>query len=302
MATTSNIEWTDATWNPVTGCSAVSPGCAHCYAATMTKRLAAMGREEYEGLLNSHGHFNGKVNQLTERLAVPLKWRKPRMVFVNSMSDLFHEEIPDKFIRMVFAIMSICGQHTFQVLTKRAKRMAEWFANDENSLSACQAELIASDWWCDVRPDRTPTNRDRMRDTSQINGTRRGVGDGNYWPLGNVWLGVSSEDEKRAYERIPHLIDCPAVVRFVSAEPLLGPIDFSGFFGVDWVIVGGESGTKARPMRIEWVREIRDRCKTASIPFFFKQWGRRGFAPDCAIIDGMEHREFPAATVRLTTL
>lgn len=342
MSTNSHIEWTDATWNPVTGCSAVSPGCANCYAAKMTKRLAAMGREDYVGLLNSHGHFNGEVNQLPERLGVPLKWRKPRMVFVNSMSDLFHEAIPDKFIRMVFAIMSACGQHTFQVLTKRAERMADWFAGDENSLSACQAELVASDWWCDVRPDRTPTNRDRIRDTSQINGTCRGVGDGNYWPLGNVWLGVSAEDNERAYERIPHLIDCPAAVRFVSAEPLLGPIDFSGFFGgeyvaapgdvvepnynfgIDWVIVGGESGPKSRPMKAAWVREIRDRCEAASVPLFFKQWGewcdvdnmpeavyadidnahnlaghgqnewRVGKRRAGAMIDGREHREWPA--------
>ena len=341
MSTDSHIEWTDATWNPVTGCSAVSPGCANCYAAKMTKRLAAMGREDYVGLLNSHGHFNGEVNQLPERLGVPLKWRKPRMVFVNSMSDLFHEAIPDKFIRMVFAIMSACGQHTFQVLTKRAERMADWFADDENSLSACQAELVASDWWCDVRPDRTPTNRDRIRDTSQINGTCRGVGDGNYWPLGNVWLGVSAEDNERAYERVPHLIDCPAAVRFVSAEPLLGQIDFSGFFGgehvvapgdvvepnynfgIDWVIVGGESGPKSRPMKADWVREIRDRCEVASVPLFFKQWGewcdvdnmpetvyaeldnaynlagygqrewRVGKRRAGAMIDGREHREWP---------
>ncbi len=289
MATT-NIEWTDVTWNPVTGCSAVSPGCTHCYAATMTNRLQAMGRKEYSGLLNAHGHFNGNVNTLTERLAAPLRWRKPRMVFVNSMSDLFHENVPDSFIRMVFAVMSIAGQHTFQVLTKRAERMSQWFADEANSLSACQAELVASDWWCATQPDRTPTNRNRVRDTSQINGTSRGLGDGNYWPLGNVWLGVSAEDDGRARERIPHLLSCPASVWFVSAEPLLGPISYTGMFGVDWVIVGGESGPCARPLLPQWVRDIRDKCKTAIVPFFFKQWGPRQAGH---LLDGRAHREWP---------
>lgn len=237
----------------------------------MTRRLEAMGQERYAGLTTKK-HFNGKIKTHDDVLAAPLRWKKPSMVFVNSMSDLFHEAIPDQFIRMVFAVMSVCGQHTFQVLTKRPERMAAWFADDENSLSACQAELVASDWWCNVRPHRTPTNRGRIRDTSQINGTCRGVGDGNYWPLGNVWLGTSVEN-RDATTRIEHLRAVPAATRFLSCEPLLGQLGTLDLAGIHWVIVGGESGRGARPMHPDWAREIRDQCIPAGVAFFFKQWG-----------------------------
>jgi protein gp37 len=291
MAITSSIEWTDASWNCLAGCEAVSPGCAHCYAATMTRRLEAMGQADYAGLTTAK-HFNGKVRCLPHKLDVPLKWRKPRRVFVNSMSDLFHEDVPDAFIRQVFGVMSNCGQHTFQILTKRAQRMADWFADQANRLTACQAEFVVDD--DAYAATRTPTGRNRVRDLRAINGTHgASVGDGNYWPLPNVWLGVSAEDQQRADERIPWLLQTPAAVRFVSAEPLLGAIDlwkwitpkvckcrgntdcecFPGKSLLDWIIAGGESGPHARPSHPDWFRSLRDQCQAAGVAFFFKQWG-----------------------------
>lgn len=318
----SNIEWTDTTWNPVIGCTPVSPGCLNCYAATMARRLEAMGRPEYavRGLETARGKvvriaevrngravFTGEVRCLPERLTEPLHWKRPRMVFVNSMSDLFHEAVPDRFIRLVFAAMSYCGQHTFQVLTKRPERMAAWLADPENSLSACQAEWVVADI-----DDRTPTGKRRIgRRGSEgaINGSRKGLGDGNYWPLPNVWLGTSVEDQARADERIPHLLRCPAAVRFLSCEPLLGAVDLHDLMGrwfcaycdshyaeyvngcprchfgeegtgssvrlsrLHWAIVGGESGPHAREFREEWAKSIRDQCADAGVPFFFKQYG-----------------------------
>jgi len=301
MATASNIEWTEATWNPIAGCSIKSPGCHHCYAATMAHRLAAMGQAKYAGTTekkNAKVHWTGKINLDLGSLGVPLGWRKPKRIFVNSMSDLFHEDVPDEFIRKVFAVMSVCGQHTFQVLTKRVERMRDWFADDENNLSACQAEWVGSD---EYDATLTPTGRSRVRDGSAINGTYGPrVGEGNYWPLPNVWLGVSVEDQARADERIPLLLQTPAAVRFLSCEPLLGPVELSdlsgwitsdavhwwgrpilGGSGINWVIGGGESGPGARPMHPDWARSLRDQCQAAGVAFFFKQWGeyRPGGAP-----------------------
>ncbi|MFN8995384.1 MAG: DUF5131 family protein, partial [Pseudomonadota bacterium] len=253
----SNIEWTDRTWNPVIGCTPVSPGCLNCYAAAMARRLEGMGKEDYaprqvEAVMGTpydphtpaktlriaevrggRAVFTGEVRTLAHRLTEPLKWRKPCRVFVNSMSDLFHESVPDKFIRLVFAAMSWAGQHTYQVLTKRPDRMAAWFADPENSLSACQAE-----WLVEAIDDTTPTGKHRIGrrgSTGSINGTRRGVGDGNYWPLPNVWLGTSVENQAAADERIPHLLRCPAAVRFLSCEPLLEHVDLSAFFGGTYI-------------------------------------------------------------------
>jgi protein gp37 len=214
MAAYSGIEWTEATWNPVTGCTKVSPGCLHCYAERMAKRLKAMGQPKYA---------NGfKLTMHADCLDQPLHWRKPRMVFVNSMSDLFHEGVPSSFIQDVFDVMRRASRHTFQVLTKRSRRLLE------------------------LNPEID-------------------------WPK-NVWMGVSVENQDYAF-RIEHLRKTSAHVKFLSLEPLLGPLPQLDLRGIDWVIVGGESGPGARPMAGEWVVEIRDQCLTSDVPFFFKQWG-----------------------------
>lgn len=210
----SHIEWTEATWNPTTGCTKVSEGCRHCYAETMAKRLKAMGQPRYQ---------NGFKLTLHEDLVdLPLKWKKPRKVFVNSMSDLFHKDVPTDFIVRVFATMNAASQHTFQVLTKRPERVAE------------MAHLLN---WTD-----------------------------------NIWMGTSVED-MRVAGRVEHLRRVPAVVRFLSCEPLLGSLADLNLEGIHWVIVGGESGPGARPMDAKWARELRDKCLERGIAYFFKQWG-----------------------------
>lgn len=236
MATASSIEWTDATWNPVTGCTKVSQGCKHCYAERMAKRLQAMGVARYaDGF---------KLALQEDQLDAPLRWRKPKRVFVNSMSDLFHKDVPTEFIRRVFEVMEQCPQHEFQVLTKRADR-----------LEGIAPELV--------------------------------------WPR-NVWMGVSVEDRPSLW-RMGHLRHVPAAVRFLSVEPLLerlGPLDLRG---IDWVIVGGESGPGARPMQADWVREIRASCRQAEVAFFFKQWGGVVKKKTGRELDGQFWDEMPAA-------
>ena len=224
MAATT-IEWTDATWNPVAGCTVVSPGCANCYAIRMAARLAAMGQAKYLGLTRSTADgpsWTGKVVCDEASLDIPLRWRKPRFVFVNSMSDLFHAEVPEPFIRRVWNTMAAAPQHTFQILTKRPRRM----------------RAIAE------RLERLP----------------------------NVWLGTSVETSDHLW-RIRELQATRAAVRFVSFEPLLGPVNDAHLADIHWAIVGGESGPGARPMESDWVRSIRDQCAEQNVAFFFKQWG-----------------------------
>ena len=235
MATKSSIEWTEMTWNPVTGCTKISQGCKHCYAERMARRLEAMGAERYQ---------NGfRVTLHPDSLDLPRRWRKPRVVFVNSMSDLFHEEVPFEYIEQVFATMRECPQHTFQVLTKRSERLAEF--------------------------------------SSRLT-----------WPR-NVWMGVSVEDS-RVLHRVQDLQSVPAAVRFLSLEPLIGPLNRLALDGIHWVIVGGESGPHARSMRSEWVHEIFERCRVARVPFFFKQWG--GVRKDLTgrKLNGRTYDEMPA--------
>jgi len=214
MATRSSIEWTESTWNPVTGCTKVSPGCDHCYAERMARRLKAMGQRNYRNgfKLTLHRHV----------LEAPLRWKTPQTIFVNSMSDLFHRDVPLRFIRDVFDVMRRASHHRFQVLTKRSKRLAQLAPK--------------LDW-----PD-------------------------------NVWMGVSVENADFAF-RVRHLVKTGARVKFLSLEPLLGPLPGLQLDGIDWVIVGGESGPGARPMEQEWVTGIRDRCVSRGVAFFFKQWG-----------------------------
>ena len=318
----SKIEWTEQTWNPIVGCSLVSPGCTNCYAMAMAARNERMGVSRYDGLtreVNGRAVWTGKVARAPEStLLAPLKRRKRTTYFVNSMSDLFHEDVPDAWIDEIFATMGESPQHIFQILTKRADRMRRYMI--------------------DVRDRRTI------------------LAGAFAWPLPNVWLGVSTERQQEADERIPLLLQTPAAVRFISAEPLLGPIDLtriaapkvapddnaegwkfncldapSDYYelwvddpfregprcidsgdgpyretALDWVIVGGESGLGARPMNPDWARALRDQCQTAGVPFFFKQWGEFSDREDCdgnilrvgkraagRLLDGVEHNAMP---------
>lgn len=289
MSDNSTIEWTDATWNPVTGCEEVSPGCDHCYAKTFAER--------FRGTPGHYFEQGFDVQLRPDKLLLPFRWRKPRKVFVNSMSDLFHKDVPDAYIAEVFSVMARTPEHTYQVLTKRHGRM------------------------------RSLLNRPSFRDNLAVWGP---------WPLPNVWLGVSVEDQARADLRIPALLETPAAVRWISAEPLLGPVNLhavrglSGQYGhqgahrgigtadcpterhhhhddrcrfpLDWVVVGGESGRGARPMHPAWARSLRDQCAEARVPFHFKQagsalareWGLSGKGGDPSEWPTSWPREYPA--------
>jgi protein gp37 len=286
MADKSGIEWTDATWNPVVGCTRVSEGCRNCYAETLSARFSGIVGHKFEGIAhrfspigtdlgqgqgdgagqvkgNSKGEarWTGLVKCIEGELATPLKWRKPRRIFVNSVSDSFHEKVPFEFLDRMWAVMALCPQHVFQVLTKRPERMVAYFADGGRAFRWVDAMRTLPAF-----PKNPPTWLD--------------------WPLPNVWLGTSVENQECAEERIPWLLRCPAAVRFLSCEPLLGAVDLGewidgkdgkqGRNGIDWVIAGGESSAGrpgARPCHPDWVRGIRDQCVGAGVPFFFKQWG-----------------------------
>lgn len=242
MADGSTIEWTDATWNPVTGCTKITRGCDNCYAARFSERFRGVPGHPFETGFD--------LTLRPERLSQPLSWLRPRMIFVNSMSDLFHKKVPRAFIDKVFDTMERADWHTFQVLTKRSSLMRDYLKSRY--------------------------------------GARR--------PADHIWLGVSVEDSKAAV-RVRHLRDAPAAVRFLSVEPLIGPVGSINLEGIHWVIAGGESGPRARPMNIEWARQIRDECESQSVPFFFKQWG--GIRPKSGgrMLDGREWNDFPDARV-----
>lgn len=255
MSDKTRIEWTDATWNPVWGCTPVSPGCDHCYAETLVN-----GR-----LAHLHPGGFGVVRLRPEQLDKPLRWRRPRRIFVNSMSDLFHDDIPDEYIARVFAVMATAWNHTFQVLTKRHGRMRS-LLNSPEFWELFDRESCGIPDWAPRWPDHEfiPIGHNYHLKTG---------------PLSNVWLGVSVENQQWANIRIPALLETPAAVRFLSCEPLLGSVSLfantridTGTL-VDWVIAGGESGPKARPMHPEWARGLRDECVEHGIPFHFKQRG-----------------------------
>lgn len=295
MADKTGIEWTDATWNPVSGCSKVSQGCKHCYAERDWGRLVHLPAYQGRTFTDVACH--------RERLEQPLRWKRPRKVFVNSMSDLFHPDVPDEFIDRVFAVMAIADQHVFQVLTKRPERMQRYLSTLQSrahEIAQASMAVLNGRYW---------TDSDSMWDFV-VNRIDAG-------PLPNVWIGVSVEDQKAADERIPLLMQTPAAVRWISAEPLLGAVNLNlaeclngcgwvtpiecnngkdlacphcksvvtrcgsgnrpgGLLGkrqLDWVVVGGESGPNARPMSPDWARGLRDQCAAAGVPFLFKQWG-----------------------------
>jgi protein gp37 len=292
MSAITGIEWTDRTWNPTVGCDRVSPGCARCYAKTLhDRRHEAVGRGAK--LARQYSQPFETVQLMPGRLSDPLGWRKPARVFVNSVSDLFHDDVPDEFIARVFAVMALAWQHTFQVLTKRPARMREWVRGVtlDSLASVGMREALAK--YGPVLSGRDDAWIARNGDAVREQFTT--------WPLPNVWLGVSVENQRWADERIPLLMQTPAAKRFLSCEPLLGPVDLrwhlsSVWPGIDWVIVGGESGNGAREMRPEWAQAIRDECTAHDVAFFFKQWGgerdKRGH--DAALLDGVQHHSFPA--------
>ncbi|PJN96670.1 phage Gp37/Gp68 family protein [Amaricoccus sp. HAR-UPW-R2A-40] len=306
MAEKTSIEWTrgpdgspGATWNPITGCTLVSEGCRHCYAAQLAAtRLKNHPSRAGLARLNAAGEakFTGEVRLNEQWLVEPLRWRRPRRIFVCAHGDLFHEGVPDEWVDRVFAVMALAPQHTFQVLTKRPERARSYMlglelnwerrlvdrgAADFGDEVACFIANFINGW---IAPRGTPFAGDPANGSCER------------WPLPHVWLGTSVEDEATADARIPHLLAAPAAVRFLSAEPLLGPVDLTeiavprpdlrasvvldvlrGWGGpinrLDWVIVGGESGKHARPMHPDWVRALRDQCQAAGVAFFFKQWG-----------------------------
>ena len=265
MSDNTKIEWTDATWNIITGCSVVSAGCKHCYAM----KLAGTRLRDHpsrKGLTTDTGAgpvWNGEVRFNKQWLDQPLRWKRSRMIFVCAHGDLFHESVPDEWIDKVFAVMALCPQHTFQVLTKRPERMLEYCKTLGRHHEVDRVSLVA----------KTMTSKGFYY-------TMTGCG----FALPNVWLGVSVEDQANADERIPLLLQTPAAVRWVSAEPLLEPITIFSIDGIidipdgmksslHWVVVGGESGINARPMHPDWARSLRDQCNVAGVPFLFKQWG-----------------------------
>lgn len=323
MGDKTGIEWTDATWNPIRGCTRVSEGCRNCYAERVAARFSDPG-QPYHGLarrvavahddktgrvLETEARWTGDVALVEERMLDPIRWRKPRMIFVNSMSDLFHEGVPDEWIWQIFGVMAVSTRHTFQILTKRPERMSK-FVNSFDGAERFVSYLF-----------------DTFRALATCDMAHE-------WPLPNVWLGVSVEDQKTADERIPQLLDSQAALHWVSYEPALGPVNFGDLLGgsfdaltgreksrfdaeakIDWIVCGGESGPGARPMHRDWAQSARDQCISTGTPFFFKQWGEwtpdqfdfakpsikeRGYifskvgkkqAGD--LLDGKRHHEFP---------
>lgn len=308
MADKSSIEWTEATWNPTRGCSLVSAGCTNCYAMRQAHRFKGK-YGAYAGLtrMTTNGPvWTGEIRLEEEMLDKPLKWKKPRRIFVNSMSDLFHESLPFESIAAVFGVMAAAPQHTFQVLTKRAERMHnffEWAARKDPIGGGINVAVV--DMFGVPQLNEYLTRNDRVSEMEGEGEYDYLITDPPEWPLRNVWLVVSVEDQPTANERIPWLLKTPAAVRGVSYEPALGPVDFEatpagdifspcegcgdtgndgmgavdgcelcdGLGRLNWIVVGGESGPSARPMHPDWARSVRDQCNAAGVKFFFKQWG-----------------------------
>ncbi|QKV97206.1 phage Gp37/Gp68 family protein [Streptomyces sp. NA02950] len=286
MSTGTAIEWTEVTWNPATGCDRISPGCDHCYALTLAKRLKAMGQEKYQrdGDPRTSGPGFG-VTVHEDSLFDPLRWRRPRKVFVNSMSDIGHARVPREFVARIFATMALAPQHQFQVLTKRPRRL-RYLLESQKFVDAVWVEMerLSTDGAVPLpRPVREDV-RKRVANWGAL----------SPWPLSNVWVGTSIESDEYCW-RADELRGIPAAVRFLSLEPLLGPVPSLELSGIDWVIVGGESGSAHRPLDLAWVRDIRDRCVELRVALFFKQVG--GLTPKAGgrLLDGRTWDEYPAA-------
>ena len=298
MGDNTGISWTDATWNPVRGCSRVSEGCRHCYAERVAARFSGTG-QPYEGLAKmytpsesvqdlelqarsgrtkSTPRWTGEVRFVADHLADPLRWKKPRRIFVNSMSDLFHEKLTNEQIAAVFGVMAACPQHTFQVLTKRSKRMREWFAWVEGFASADAEEWSGRECEVSIHDARRDCILEFLDETAcaalagRFDACHLGVTTNRQraWPLPNVWIGVSVENCD-ALDRLDDLRACPAAVRFVSFEPLLEYLGHVDLTGIGWAIVGCESGPGARECSVRWLESLRDRCESSGVPFFLKQ-------------------------------
>jgi len=294
MGDNSKIDWTDATWNPIRGCSRCSPGCAHCYAEALAVRFCDPGQWGH-GIATRDGGWTGAIHLAEDRLTLPLRWKRPRRIFVTSISDPFHPSVSDEMLDRIFAVMTLARHHTFQLLTKRSARMRTY--------------LDADDTWLRVARATVAMAVGEMRWSNP-------AGTDGWWPLPNLWVGVSVENQGAADERIPRLLATPAARRFLSCEPLLGPLDLGctphppnrlrddddiadgvdplRYMGghLDWIIAGGESGPNARPMHPDWIRDLCDQCAAAGVPFFFKQWGEwaptsnlRGPRTDWVIVD-----------------
>ncbi len=336
MSQKTKIQWCETSWNPIRGCSMVSTGCSRCYAERVAARFSGPGLP-YEGTIGGNGKWNGVIKLVEEHLLDPLRWKRPRRVFVNSMSDLFHENCPDEWVHRVFMVMASSRRHIFQILTKRPERMADYFKR------FAWGDIIAmARQECENRPPFGKMNEaDHLSAQYQIDDTFSGtrpsiLGEEHYhdakpprlpqaWPLPNIWLGCSVENQATADERIPHLLRCPAAVRFLSVEPLLGPVEIQDMLmGTDrnhgncmvcgntigcecpgegpmihWVIVGGESGSGARPCNVEWVRSIVQQCKAAGVACFIKQFGSDALYPSgvhCRLKDskGGDPSEWPS--------
>lgn len=296
MADGSKIEWTDATWNPITGCAVVSPGCTNCYAMKLAgTRLKhhpsriGLTRDTKAGPV-----WTGEVRFNPDWLDQPLRWKKPRMIFVCAHGDLFADGVKDQWLYQIFTVMALAPQHTFQVLTKRPERMRQYLLEMQRCYENDTTEFSARWGAAAAEVSGSPCAAGAIEDRD--------------FPLPNVWLGVSAEDQKRAEERIPVLIDIPAVVSWISAEPLLGEMNVTPWLDrLQWIVAGGESGDGARPMQPEWARSLRDQCSAAGVPFLFKQWGNHRVCSDAngpymlrvpkaeagRLLDGIEHNEFP---------
>ena len=291
MSANSKIEWTGDTWPTLAGCSDASPGCARCYAKGQAHRMGfnpnAKISGRYGGLtvLRDNGpQWIGEVRTLPEQLAVPIRRKSPRTMFVNSLSDTFHADVPDEFIAAMFGVMAACPQHTFQVLTKRAERMEEWFTR-----IATHPTLRSP---CAMADHAAYLGGIRGKDADAINALYRRP---PAWPLPNVHVGVSVENRKHGVPRIDHLRRVPAAVRFLSVEPLLEDIGTIDLTGISWCIAGSESGHRARPMNEDWVRSIRDQCAPAGVPFFYKQrLDAKGRKISLPMLDGVQHAAFPS--------
>lgn len=311
----SSIEWTEKTWNPLSGCDKISPGCKFCYAIPQAHRLAAMGQQKYKGTTKRQGtslNWTGLVNLDVKALAIPLKEKKPTVYFVNSMSDLFHDEVPIEFIADVFAVMYLTPYHTYQLLTKRDARMQSILSDSlfESAVirSVDRIFKLYSHYFINDTLGSSPIQLSPEQIKAKM-------------PLLNLWLGVSVEDQHND-KRIENLIKTPAALRWLSCEPLIAPLDLIPQLGypipgtkeyippIDWVVVGGESGTgERRKTNPDWVRSIRNQCRALQIPFFFKQWGKDIFNPDSSdptiakdhpdhakggcMLDGEIYRQYP---------